>query len=133
MHTDGHKMHTDEKSLLSACIWVNLWLETSPPLTIPKIAPLANHFHTRDWPMKQLMNRRPTKRSKKVTLKLTLKPRRSRAERAAAARLLSILKTEGPLRDARISSVKRSVKHHAYENDLKLAIAVDRMARGLAS
>jgi hypothetical protein len=82
--------------------------------------------------MKQLMNRRPTQRAKKVTLKLTLKPKRTRAQRAAAARLLSILKTQGAARSAKLKRVKRSVTHHVYENDLKLAIAVDRMARELA-
>ncbi|HSV13302.1 MAG TPA: hypothetical protein VLI90_03540 [Tepidisphaeraceae bacterium] len=64
--------------------------------------------------------------------KLVLKPKRTRAERAAAQRFLSILKTDPTTRRVKVKCVKRSVRLRAYENDLKLSIAVDRMARELA-
>jgi hypothetical protein len=73
------------------------------------------------------VNRRQTK-----NLTKNLKPRRTRSEQAAAARLLAILKSDTKARAVKLKCVKRSVRLRAYENDLKLTIAVDRMARELA-
>jgi hypothetical protein len=54
------------------------------------------------------------------------------ADRASARRLLSILKTSDSKRALKIKKIRRSVRQKTYENDLKLAIAVDRMVRQLA-
>ncbi len=54
------------------------------------------------------------------------------ADRASARRLLAILKTSDSKRALKIKKIRRSVRHKTYENDLKLAIAVDRMIRQLA-
>jgi hypothetical protein len=56
----------------------------------------------------------------------------TRADQAAARRLLSILKMTDGKRALKIKKIRRSVRHKTYENDLKLAIAVDRMVRQLA-
>jgi hypothetical protein len=56
----------------------------------------------------------------------------TRADRAAARRLLSILKTSDGKRAMKIKKIRRSVRQKTYENDLKLAIAVDRMVRQMA-
>jgi len=56
----------------------------------------------------------------------------SRADRAAAKRLLSILKTSSEKQALKIKKIRRSVRLRTYENDLKLSIAVDRMVRQLA-
>jgi hypothetical protein len=56
----------------------------------------------------------------------------SRADRAAARRLLSILKTSSEKQALKIKKIRRSVRLRTYENDLKLSIAVDRMVRQLA-
>lgn len=56
----------------------------------------------------------------------------SAADRANARRLLSILKNSDGKRALKIKKIRRSVRHKTYENDLKLAIAVDRMVRQLA-
>ena len=68
---------------------------------------------------------------------LSLTPKRTRSERAAARRYLSILKATtaagAPVaRATKVKLIKRSVRVHAYENDLKLSIAVERMAREIA-
>jgi hypothetical protein len=54
------------------------------------------------------------------------------ADKASARRLLSILKTSDDKRALKIKKIRRSVRHKTYENDLKLAIAVDRMIRQMA-
>jgi hypothetical protein len=54
------------------------------------------------------------------------------ADRASARRLLSILKTADGKRAMKIKKIRRSVRQKTYENDLKLAIAVDRMIRQMA-
>jgi hypothetical protein len=56
----------------------------------------------------------------------------TRADKASARRLLSILKTSDGKRALKIKKIRRSVRQKTYENDLKLAIAVDRMVRQLA-
>jgi hypothetical protein len=56
----------------------------------------------------------------------------TRADKAAARRLLSILKTSDEKRVLKIKKIRRSVRLRTYENDLKLSIAVDRMVRQLA-
>ena len=64
--------------------------------------------------------------------RLAMKRQRTRGEQAAARRFLSILKSDAKARLTKLKCVKRSVKVRAYENDLKLSIAIDRMARELA-
>jgi hypothetical protein len=54
------------------------------------------------------------------------------SDRAAARRLLSILKSTGSKQAMKIKKIRRSVRQKTYENDLKLAIAVDRMVRQMA-
>jgi hypothetical protein len=83
------------------------------------------------------MTRRSTPTTKSRSRVLSLTPKRTRAERAAARRYLSILKataTAGSpaIRATKMKLIKRSVRVHAYENDLKLSIAVERMARQIA-
>ena len=85
--------------------------------------------------MKRLMARRSSSKTSARVLSLT--PKRTRADRAAARRYLSILKataTAGSpaVRSAKVKLIKRSVRVHAYENELKLSIAVERMARQIA-
>jgi hypothetical protein len=65
------------------------------------------------------------------TLK-TIKPQsqsRSRADRAVAAKLFALLKSGGDARVSKVRRVKQSVRRKSYENELKLSIAVDRLAR----
>jgi hypothetical protein len=53
-------------------------------------------------------------------------------DKASARRLLSILKNTDGKRALKIKKIRRSVRQKTYENDLKLAIAVDRMVRQMA-
>ena len=53
---------------------------------------------------------------------------RSAADVAEAARLLAVLLAGGDARRGKVRTVRRSVRGDTYENDLKLSVAVDRMA-----
>ena len=52
-------------------------------------------------------------------------------DQATADRLMQLLKAGADARPAMINRVKGSVDTSTYENDLKLTIAVDRLAREL--
>ena len=53
---------------------------------------------------------------------------RSEADRKAAERMLGLLKRGGDCRQMKVKQLRRSVRALQYENDLKLSIAVDRLA-----
>ena len=53
---------------------------------------------------------------------------RTTADVAEAERLLSVLRTGGDARRVKVRKLRRSVRGDTYENDLKLSVAVDRMA-----
>ena len=57
---------------------------------------------------------------------------RPAADLAEAARLLAVLRAGGDARGDKVGRVRRSVRAETYENDLKLSVAVDRMADELA-
>ncbi len=50
---------------------------------------------------------------------------------ATADRLLALLRAGGDARTDKVRRLRRSVRTGAYENDLKLSIAVDRVVREL--
>jgi len=45
--------------------------------------------------------------------------------------MLDRLKRGRDLRGAKVRRVRRSVREHSYENELKLEVAVDRLARDI--
>ena len=55
------------------------------------------------------------------------RPRRTAADRAAAARYLQMLRAGDDTRTQKIRQIRASVRRRAYENDLKLSIALDRL------
>jgi len=59
--------------------------------------------------------------------------RRSHRRRRADPfdRLLSILKSGGDRRDAKIRRIRDAIGAKAYENDLKVSVALDRLLREL--
>jgi hypothetical protein len=61
------------------------------------------------------------------------KVRRSRADRATVNQLLSLLKSGGDTRIKKVKRIRQSVRTRSYENDLKLSIAADRLARELSA
>ncbi len=56
---------------------------------------------------------------------------RSAADVATAARFLDLLRAGRDARPAKVRRVRRSVRTHTYENDLKLTVAVDRVAEDM--
>ncbi len=72
----------------------------------------------------------------KTTAKLAGQPtrrRRSRTDRETAQHLLAVLKAGGDARITKIKRVRQSVRARSYENDLKLSIAIERMAMELSA
>ena len=51
---------------------------------------------------------------------------------AEARRLLAVLRAGGDQRRAKVDRVRQSVLDQSYENELKLTVAVDRVAGNLA-
>jgi hypothetical protein len=60
------------------------------------------------------------------------KPRRSRADRAAVKMFMSLLQAGSDTRIKKVKRIRQSVRTRAYENELKLSIAMDRLVRELA-
>lgn len=58
-------------------------------------------------------------------------PQRSPSDHSAADRMLELLRAGGDLRQRKVRRVKAAVRVRAYENNLKLAIAVERMKQDL--
>ena len=58
--------------------------------------------------------------------------RRSRADRATAKRFMSLLHAGADARVKKIKRIRQSVRTRNYENELKLSVALDRMASDLA-
>jgi hypothetical protein len=54
-------------------------------------------------------------------------PRRSAADRELAHRMLAALKAGDDIRQRKVRRLKAAIKVRAYENDLKLEVAVDRL------
>ena len=52
---------------------------------------------------------------------------RSQADRALAERLLSHAKAGGDVRAAKVRRVRAAIEASAYENDLKLEVALERL------
>jgi hypothetical protein len=61
------------------------------------------------------------------------KTRRSRADRAAVNHLLALLKSGSDTRLKKVKRIRQSVRTRSYENDLKLSIAAERLARELSA
>jgi hypothetical protein len=61
------------------------------------------------------------------------KPKRSRADRAAAKHLLAMLKAGSDTRIKKVKRIRQSVRTRSYENELKLSIAMERMVRELSA
>jgi hypothetical protein len=61
------------------------------------------------------------------------RPRRTRAEKQTVQHLLAVLKTGGDARLTKIKRVRQSVRARSYENELKLSIAIERMAQELSA
>lgn len=59
--------------------------------------------------------------------------RRTRADRETAQHLLAVLKAGGDARITKIKRVRQSVRARSYENELKLSIAIERMAKELSA
>jgi hypothetical protein len=57
---------------------------------------------------------------------------RSRSDRAAAKRFMSLIKAGADTRVKKIKRIRQSVRTRSYENELKLSVALDRMAQDLA-
>ena len=55
-------------------------------------------------------------------------PIRPPADVAEAARLLALLRVGGDARRPKVRKLRRAVRDRTYENDLKLTVAVDRVA-----
>jgi anti-sigma28 factor (negative regulator of flagellin synthesis) len=53
-------------------------------------------------------------------------PRSSRRKKAVET-LMRILRASGDVRKRKVGKVRRAIRAGAYENDLKLQIAIDRM------
>jgi hypothetical protein len=58
--------------------------------------------------------------------------KRSRAEQALARRLMALLKSGADTRVGKVKRIRQSVRTRSYENELKLSVALDRMAKDLA-
>jgi hypothetical protein len=56
---------------------------------------------------------------------------RTAADRAAAARLLAAAKTGADVRGRKVRRVRAAIRARAYENDLKLAVAVERLCEAV--
>jgi hypothetical protein len=59
--------------------------------------------------------------------------KRTRAQRTLAKRLLAMLKAGSDTRKTKVRKLRRSVRSSSYENDLKLTIAMERLARDLTA
>ena len=57
---------------------------------------------------------------------------RSEADRALAKRLLSDARSGKDVRAAKVRRVRAAIKARTYENDLKLAVALDRLQNQMA-
>jgi hypothetical protein len=60
------------------------------------------------------------------------KPKRTRAESAAAAKMLRRLREGADARNRKIRRIGAAIRADHYENDLKFQIAVDRMMADLS-
>jgi hypothetical protein len=58
-------------------------------------------------------------------------PARSAEDLATAQRLMAVLRAGGDARHRKVRRVRGAVRADAYENDLKLTVAVDRIARDM--
>ena len=58
---------------------------------------------------------------------------RSPADLAIAERLLAVLRAGGDARTTKVRHIRRSVRTHTYENELKLSVAVERVVRDLGA
>lgn len=77
--------------------------------------------------MKQKMTPRSSTRRTPASPDRPRAVRRKRADREMVQQLLAILKTGGDARRSKIKQVRQKVRTSAYENDLKLSIAVDKL------
>ena len=77
--------------------------------------------------MKTQMKRRSSTRQTPASPDRPRAVRRKRADRELVQQLLAVLKTGGDARRGKIKQVRQKVRTSAYENDLKLSIAVDKM------
>ena len=82
-------------------------------------------------PMKARMKRRSTQ--PQTPVESAAKPRRSRADNAAARRMLSLIQSGGDTRVKKVKRIRQSVRTRSYENELKLSIAVERLVRELSA
>jgi hypothetical protein len=87
-------------------------------------------------PMKPMMKRAISRTSSKSKLAApragTATPRRSRADQAMAERLMSLLKAGADTRTSKVKRIRQSVRSRSYENELKLSVAMERMAQDLS-
>jgi hypothetical protein len=58
-------------------------------------------------------------------------PRRSRRDRATVRRLLDLLRAGKDVRVRKARLTRAKIRVRQYDNDLKLAIAIDRLLRDL--
>ena len=70
---------------------------------------------------------RPAKIAKKSTAR-PIKVLRTTADRALAAQMLERLRGGADVRDRKVRRIKAAIKVRHYENALKLAVALERMA-----
>jgi len=87
----------------------------------------GSDFATAQKPMNAMMKRRNS------IPEVTAKARRSRSDRSVARRLLSLLKSGADTRVKKVKRIRQSVRTRSYENELKLSIATDRLARELSA
>jgi hypothetical protein len=66
------------------------------------------------------------------TAEITGPKPRSRADRAAAKRFMALLRAGADTRVKKVKRIRQSVRTRSYENELKLSVAMDRMAQDLA-
>jgi hypothetical protein len=77
--------------------------------------------------MKTQMKRRSPTRQTPASPDRPRAVRRKRADRELAQHLLAILKSGGDARRTKIKQLRQKVRASAYENDLKLSVAIDKM------
>jgi hypothetical protein len=77
--------------------------------------------------MKQKMKPRSSTRRPPANPDRPRAVRRKRADRELVQQLLAILKVGGDARRSKIKQVRQKVRTSAYENDLKLSVAIDKM------
>jgi hypothetical protein len=96
--------------------------------------PVASEFQAAEQPMKAIMKRRSSKHlSSPATATGTAKTKRSRADRAAVKMFMSLLRNGADSRLKKVKRIRQSVRTRSYENDLKLSVAAERLARELSA